>query len=310
MVLGTANDAINQLPTMKRIRSGELAGVHQASYGNTEAQAELFGGFIGAMGAGVFLILGVMVLLFRSFFKPVTILLALPLAAGGAFIALLLTGLDLTMPVLIGLLMLLGLAAKNSILLVEFAIEHERTGASRREAILTACRERARPIVMTTLAMMAGMLPTALGLGEGASFRQPMAVAVIGGLISSTALSLVLIPVAYELIDRFENWLTPRLGRLTTPGPPARPRESPRARRVGVQPPGERAARRPARLPAAPAPFSRRPLPAPRSGESGPPPSRTGRRPPAPPPWPATGRSRRADAPFPAASWPPCPPER
>jgi HAE1 family hydrophobic/amphiphilic exporter-1 len=216
VVLGPANEAINQLPIMQKVRSGEL-GVRQASYGNSEAQAELFGGFIGAMSAGVFLILGVMVLLFRSFFKPITILLALPLAAGGAFIALLLTGLDMTMPVLIGLLMLLGLAAKNSILLVEFAIEHERTGASRREAILTACRERARPIVMTTLAMMAGMLPTALGLGEGASFRQPMAVAVIGGLISSTALSLVLIPVAYELIDRFENWLTPKLGRMTTP---------------------------------------------------------------------------------------------
>jgi HAE1 family hydrophobic/amphiphilic exporter-1 len=168
----------------------------------------------------VFLIFGVMVLLFRSFFKPVIILFALPLAAGGAFFALLITGLDVTMPVLIGLLMLLGLAAKNSILLVELAIELERDGKTRHEAIWEACRERWRPIVMTSLAMSAGMLPTALALGAGAEFRQPMAIAVIGGLFTSTLLSLVLIPAAYELVDTLENWLTPRLGRLTTPRGP------------------------------------------------------------------------------------------
>jgi HAE1 family hydrophobic/amphiphilic exporter-1 len=141
-------------------------------------------------------VFGVMILLFRSFFKPLVILLTLPLAFGGAFLALLLTGISITMPVLIGILMLLGLASKNSILLVEYAIEQERDGRTRRESIMEACRERARPIVMTTFAMMAGMLPTALALGEGAGFRQPMAIAVIGGLISSTALSLVLVPVS------------------------------------------------------------------------------------------------------------------
>src|SRR6185312_10916345 len=147
---------------------------------------------------GVSMIFGVQVLLFRSFFKPAVILLALPLAVGGAFVGLLAFNLSLSIPSLIGFLMLLGLAAKNSILLVEYAIEEERSGKSQREALLEACRERARPIVMTTMAMAAGMLPTALALEKGSEFRQPMAVAVIGGLITSTLLSLVLVPVVYE----------------------------------------------------------------------------------------------------------------
>jgi HAE1 family hydrophobic/amphiphilic exporter-1 len=164
--------------------------------------------------------------LFGSFFKPFVILSALPTAVGGALIALLATDLSLSIPSLIGFLMLMGLAAKNSILLVEYAIERERDGYSQRESLMEACRERARPIVMTTMAMAAGMLPTALTLGKGSEFRQPMAVAVIGGLITSTILSLVLVPVVYEFIDDFERWLTPRLGRFVTPrearagGPP------------------------------------------------------------------------------------------
>ncbi len=125
------------------------------------------------------------------------------------------------MPVFIGLLMLFGIAAKNSILLVEFAIEDERAGQGRWEALHNACRERARPIVMTTVAMIAGMLPTALGLGAGSEFRKPMAVAVIGGLISSTALSLVLVPVIYLFVDRFEAWLKPKFARFVTPKQPA-----------------------------------------------------------------------------------------
>jgi HAE1 family hydrophobic/amphiphilic exporter-1 len=112
--------------------------------------------------------------------------------------------------------MLFGITAKNSILLVEFAIEDERAGQTRWQALRNACRERARPIVMTTVAMIAGMLPTAIGLGQGSEFRKPMAIAVIGGLISSTVLSLVLVPVVYLFIDGFEHWLTPWLGRLIT----------------------------------------------------------------------------------------------
>ena len=132
-------------------------------------------------------------------------------------LALLITRQSLSLPSLIGFLMLMGLAAKNSILLVEYAIEQERDGLSQRDAILEACRERARPIVMTTLAMMAGMLPTAMGWGKGSEFRQPMAVAVIGGLISSTVLSLVIVPVVYEIIDDIEAWLRPKFGRFVTP---------------------------------------------------------------------------------------------
>ena len=214
--LGEARDALLALPIMRTLP----AGVSEAPTGDTEALGDLFGGIVAAMLTGVMLIYLVLVLLFRSFFKPLTILSALPLTLIGAFVALKLAGLALTLPVLIGLLMLLGLAAKNSILLVEFAIEDERAGQSQRDAIVNACRERARPIVMTTVAMAAGMVPTALGIGEGSTFRQPMAVAVIGGLISSTILSLVLVPAVYELVDRFETGVRPRLARLVTPRRP------------------------------------------------------------------------------------------
>jgi HAE1 family hydrophobic/amphiphilic exporter-1 len=179
--------------------------------------AELFGGFGVAIFSGVAMIYGVLVLLFRSFFKPAVILSALPLAVGGAFVGLVVFRMSLSIPSLIGFLMLLGLAAKNSILLVEYAIEREREGMPQRQALIEACHERSRPIVMTTLAMAAGMLPTALALEHGAEFRQPMAIAVIGGLMTSTLLSLVLVPVVYEIVDDFETWLKPKFGRFITP---------------------------------------------------------------------------------------------
>jgi HAE1 family hydrophobic/amphiphilic exporter-1 len=210
--LGQGLKMVNDLPIMKNLPPD----VKQPPVGDAEALGDLISGFLIAMLSGIFLIFAVLVLLFGSFFKPATILSALPLSTVGAFLFLLLAGKQLDMPSLIGMLMLLGLAAKNSILLVEFAIEDERAGKSQREALMNACRERARPIVMTTVAMMAGMLPTALGLGQGASFRQPMAIAVIGGLISSTALSLVLVPVVYEFVDALEMWLKPKLGRFVT----------------------------------------------------------------------------------------------
>ena len=193
------------------------AGVAPSAIGDAEAMAEMFGGFVVAFATAVFLMFAVLVLLFKSFFKPIVILAALPLAVGGAFIGLFIFNLSLSIPSLIGFLMLMGLAAKNSILLVEYAIEREREGMPQRNALIEACRERARPIVMTTVAMAAGMLPTALALEKGAEFRQPMAVAVIGGLITSTLLSLVLVPVVYEFVDDFENWLRPKLARLITP---------------------------------------------------------------------------------------------
>ncbi|RAK59925.1 AcrB/AcrD/AcrF family protein [Phenylobacterium hankyongense] len=211
--LGDASAAVAKLPIMRRLPPG----VGPADTGQLEAMKELFGSFGMAIFAGVSMIFGVLVLLFRSFFKPGVILSALPLAVGGAFLGLLIFHLSLSIPSLIGFLMLLGLAAKNSILLVEYAIEREREGMPQREALLEACRERARPIVMTTVAMAAGMLPTAFALEKGAEFRQPMAVAVIGGLITSTLLSLVLVPVVYEFVDDFEQWLKPRLAKLVTP---------------------------------------------------------------------------------------------
>lgn len=211
--LGDAYKRVQALPIMKNLP----AGVTPAETGQLEAQQELFGSFGLALFAGVAMIYGVLVLLFRSFFKPAVILTALPLSFAGAFLGLLTFNLSLSIPSLIGFLMLMGLAAKNSILLVEYAIEREREGIPQRDAILEACRERARPIVMTTMAMAAGMLPTAFALEKGAEFRQPMAVAVIGGLITSTLLSLVLVPVVYELVDDFEMWLRPRLGKLVTP---------------------------------------------------------------------------------------------
>ena len=217
MSLGAATAAINELPALKNLP----AGVRNPAYGQSESQNELFASFGFAILAGIGMIYAVLVLLFRSFFKPITILAALPLSLAGAFLGLLAGGSELGLSALIGLLMLMGLAAKNSILLVEFAIEAERDGVSQREALIAACRERTRPIVMTTVAMAAGMLPTAIGFGEGAEFRVPMAMAVIGGLISSTILSLVLVPVVYEFIDDIELWLTPKLSRFVTPREPA-----------------------------------------------------------------------------------------
>ncbi|WP_332772310.1 efflux RND transporter permease subunit [Phenylobacterium sp.] len=211
--MGVANKAVDELPIMKNLPKG----VAPAETGDLEAMQELFASFGLAVFSGVAMIYGVLVLLFRSFFKPIVILSALPLAVGGAFFGLLVFNLSLSIPSLIGFLMLLGLAAKNSILLVEYAIEREREGMGQRESLIEACRERARPIVMTTMAMAAGMLPTAFALEKGAEFRQPMAVAVIGGLITSTLLSLVLVPVVYEFVDDFENWLKPKLARLVTP---------------------------------------------------------------------------------------------
>jgi HAE1 family hydrophobic/amphiphilic exporter-1 len=211
--LGDVLGKVRKLPILQHLP----AGVGPASQGQEQALGQLFGGFVIAIASAIGLVYSVMVLLFRSFFKPLVILSALPTAIGGAFLALLIGNSMLAIPSLIGFLMLMGLAAKNSILLVEYAIEREREGKSQREALMEACRERARPIIMTTMAMASGMLPTAMSLGQGSEFRQPMAVAVIGGLITSTALSLVLVPVVYEFIDDFESWLLPKLGRLITP---------------------------------------------------------------------------------------------
>jgi HAE1 family hydrophobic/amphiphilic exporter-1 len=213
VTLGEAAKKVHALPAMKALP----AGVSEAASADLESLQELGQGFGFALGTGVLLMYVVLVLLFRSFFHPATIQAALPLAFGGAFILLLLAGMSMSMPALIGMIMLCGIAAKNSILLVEYAIEAEKRGLTRREALLDAARKRARPIVMTTVAMGAGMAPIALGIGEGVEFRQPMAVAVIGGLITSTLLSLLFVPVVFGIVDRIRNFLVGGLVRRLQP---------------------------------------------------------------------------------------------
>ncbi|MDO8177456.1 MAG: efflux RND transporter permease subunit [Undibacterium sp.] len=195
--LGEVSDAIDQLPSLKNLP----AGISRMEVGDAEEMKTLFASFGLAMLTGVLCIYMVLVLLFHDFMQPVTILAALPLSIGGAFVALLLTHSAFSMPSLIGLIMLMGIATKNSILLVEYAIVARRQGMSRKDALLDAGHKRARPIVMTTIAMGAGMLPIALGIGIDPSFRAPMAIAVIGGLITSTFLSLLVVPVVFTYVD-------------------------------------------------------------------------------------------------------------
>jgi multidrug efflux pump subunit AcrB len=147
------------------------------------------------------MVYGLLVLLFGSFLQPITILISLPLSIGGAIIALLITHKAMSMPVVIGILMLMGIVTKNAIMLVDFAVEEIGRGTPRTQALVEAGRKRARPIVMTTIAMAAGMFPSALGLGDGGGFRSPMAIAVIGGLIMSTMLSLVFVPAVFTVLD-------------------------------------------------------------------------------------------------------------
>jgi HAE1 family hydrophobic/amphiphilic exporter-1 len=210
--LGDALTAISRLPTMRNLP----AGVHRFDTGDAELLTEMFDSFAVAMTAGVIMVFGVLVLLFRTLLQPLTIMMSLPLSVCGALLALLLTGAELSLPAVIGILMLMGIVGKNGILLVDCIIERRREGLARFEATLNACQQRAQPIVMTTLAMIAGMMPVIFGIGAGTAFRAPMATAVIGGLITSTALSLLFVPVIYSLVDDFEIWLAPKLKRLTT----------------------------------------------------------------------------------------------
>jgi len=210
--LGEVAEAVQKLPSVRNLP----AGVRIVQVGDAEMMGELFASFGLAMLTGVLCIYIVLVLLFHDFLHPVTILSALPLSLGGAFVGLLLAQKSFSMPSLIGLIMLMGIATKNSILLVEYAIVARRErGLGRFEALLDACHKRARPIVMTTIAMAAGMVPIAVGIGAAdPSFRSPMAIAVIGGLFTSTVLSLLVVPVVFEVVDDVEQWTRRQLGRL------------------------------------------------------------------------------------------------
>lgn len=225
--LGNALEKVFALPAARDLPPG----VTLKETGDAEIMGEVFSGFALAMGAGIMLVLAVLVLLFADLLQPITILISLPLSVGGAFIALLLTGNSVSLPVVIGFLMLMGIVTKNAILLVDFAIEAMKHGESRFDALMESGRKRAQPIVMTTIAMAAGMVPSAIGLGEGGSFRAPMAIAVIGGLIASTVLSLVFVPAVFTVMDDLSRFAGRHLSRFvgakdepeTHAAPPAKP---------------------------------------------------------------------------------------
>ncbi|MFD1796939.1 efflux RND transporter permease subunit [Paracoccus aurantiacus] len=212
--LSDVNREVQQLDAYRNLPSG----VQFVEQGDLKRQSELFTSFATAMAIGILCVYAVLVLLFHDFLQPLTILMALPLALGGALFPLVITGTSFSMPAVIGLLLLMGIVSKNSILLVEYAIEARRGGMSRFDALVDACHKRARPIIMTTIAMAAGMAPAAFSLVEGdPSFRQPMATVVIGGLFTSTFLSLLVIPVVYTFIDDVEGLVKRMVGRKANP---------------------------------------------------------------------------------------------
>ena len=213
-VSGQAMTKINQLDALKTLP----AGVAKINYGDSKWQQEMIANFVIAVLSGVLLVFAVLVLLYKRVMPPFVNMGSLLLAPLGGAVALHLTGFAISMPVLIGLLMLLGIVAKNSILLVDFALEEMNRGVDQRTAIMEAGHKRAQPIVMTTIAMVAGMLPVALSLSGDGSFRAPMGVTVIGGLLLSTALTLIIVPASFSLADDFEKWLAPRLSRWLTNG--------------------------------------------------------------------------------------------
>jgi hydrophobe/amphiphile efflux-1 (HAE1) family protein len=207
-----ADEEIEDLPVMKSLPNG----VEVLQSGDSEAKKELMDGFAPVMSKGLMMVYTVLVLLFQSFLQPITILFSLPLSIGGAVIALLLTGNSLNLPVTIGLLMLMGIVTKNAIMLVDFALEAMAKGDDRTTAIIDAGVKRSRPIIMTTLAMAAGMIPAALAVGAGGEFRSPMAISVIGGLVVSTLLTLVFVPAFFLVMDDFGNLLGRVFGRFVS----------------------------------------------------------------------------------------------
>ncbi len=223
LVTGNAQPKIDALPALKNLPTG----VEKITLGQDKWLGELFVNFIIAVIAGILLVFAVLVLLYKRVLPPFVNMGSLLLAPLGGGLALHLAGMPVSMPVFIGLLMLLGIVAKNSILLVDMAIEEMANGVERTAAILEAGHKRVQPIVMTTVAMVAGMVPVALSLTGDGSFRAPMAVTVIGGLIMSTALTLIIVPASFSLAVGAENWLAPRLKRWFTNNEGAKPVSEP-----------------------------------------------------------------------------------
>ncbi|PSH68081.1 ABC transporter permease [Phyllobacterium brassicacearum] len=201
--IGEGLEIVKNLPQAKSMPEG----VRIQETGDAEVMGEVFTGFRDAMIMGLMLVFVVLILLFGSVFHAFTILMSLPLSIAGVAVALLLTNNSVSMAVVIGILMLMGIVTKNAIMLVDFAVEEVKHGVARNEAIIDAGRKRIRPIVMTTIAMSAGMLPAAMAFGDGGEFRAPMAIAVIGGLLVSTVLSLVFVPSFYTIMDDVSHWM-------------------------------------------------------------------------------------------------------
>jgi hydrophobic/amphiphilic exporter-1 (mainly G- bacteria), HAE1 family len=209
--LGQALAQVRKLPAYKEMPPT----IKDVPAGDAEIQKDIFSGFAWALGTGVFLIYGVLVLLFGGFVHPLTIMMSLPLSLGGALVALVMGHQSLGFYALIGIVMLMGLVTKNAILLVEYCIMAMKSGVPRDEAITMSGEARMRPILMTTVAMIAGMLPIAFGIGAGSEARAPMAIAVTGGLVTSTLLTLIIVPVVFTYMDDFQKFLVRQIkGRL------------------------------------------------------------------------------------------------
>ena len=205
--LGDAIERVNNLPALKNLPPN----VKQEKFGNAKIMHELFTNVGTALGAAVLFIYAVLVLLFGDFLHPMTIMAALPFSLGGALMGLLITQKELGLYALIGIVLLLGLVTKNSILLVDYALLNQREGKPLFSAVLDSGVARLRPILMTTIAMIAGMMPIALGIGAGSEVRSPMAIAVVGGLMTSTLLTLVVVPVIFTYVDRLQILVFGRL---------------------------------------------------------------------------------------------------
>jgi len=201
--LGPALKQVHQLPAFKNMP----VEIKEQPLGDAEIQRDVFNGFGTAISSAILLIYAVLVILFGGFLHPLTIMMSLPLSLCGALLGLVMFNQSMGLYALIGITMLMGLVTKNAILLVEYALMSMKRGMSRREAIIKAGETRMQPILMTTIAMIAGMVPIALGLGAGSEARAPMAISVIGGLITSTVLTLIVIPVVFTYVDDFQNWL-------------------------------------------------------------------------------------------------------
>lgn len=207
VVSSVAMDQIHKLPVMKNLPQG----IGELTVGSAKMQQEMFTNFIAAVIAGVFLVFAVLVLLYHRFMSPLVNMGSLLLAPLGALAAIRLGGYPISLPVLIGMLMLLGIVAKNSILLIDFALEEMNKGVDKFTALVDAGHKRAQPIVMTTVAMVAGMIPTALSLSGDSAWRAPMGVTVIGGLTLSTILTLLIVPASFSIAHGLESWMGPKL---------------------------------------------------------------------------------------------------